>query len=303
MKVFVTGATGYVGGAVVDALLEGGHEVWGLTSSDAKAAALEERGVHPVVGELGDPGSWRQAAARAEGLVHAAFDYGADDPVALDGLAVDTLLSAAGEGSGSRALAYTSGVWVLGNTGDRPVDESVEPAEPFALVSWRPAHEQAVLKAGGRVSAAVVRPGVLYGGTRGLMIPFFRSAAEAGAATYVGEGRNRMALVYKDDVGSLYRAILEQGAAGVFHAVDGTPMAMVDAARAASEAAGADGETRSVPLEEAREELGPVADALCLDQVVAARRSREVLGWAPRYPSFREGAAPAFREWREGEEG
>lgn len=196
MKVFVTGATGYVGGAVVDALLEGGHEVTGLTSSDDKVAALEARGVRPVVGGLGDPGSWRGAAARAEALVHAAFDYGADDPVEADGLAVDTLLSAAGEGTGPRALAYTS---------------------------------------------------------------------------------------------------------GVFHAVDRAPMPMVDVARAASEAAGAGGETRSVPLEEAREELGPVADALCLDQVVAARRSAEVLGWSPRFPSFRDGAETAYREWRQAE--
>lgn len=303
MKVFVTGATGYVGGAVVDALLEGGHEVTGLTSSDGKAADLEARGVRPVVGGLGDPESWRSAAARAEALVHAAFDYGAGDPVELDGLAIDTLLSAAGEASGSRPLAYTSGVWVLGNTGDREVDESAVPDEPFELVTWRPAHEQLVLDAGRRVAPAVVRPGVLYGGTRGLMVPFFQSAAEEGASTYVGEGRNRMALIHKDDVGRLYRAIVERGATGVFHAVDRTPMPMVDVARAASEAAGAGGETRSVPLAEAREELGPVADALCLDQVVAARRSAEVLGWSPRFPSFRDGAETAYREWREGRDG
>lgn len=301
MRVFVTGATGYVGSAIVDALLEEDHEVWGLTSSDGKTEELEALGVRPVVGGLDDPGSWRQAASRADALVHAAFDYGAEDPVELDALAIETLLSAAGEGRGPRYLAYTSGVWVLGNTGSREADESTEPDEPFELVAWRPDHEQVVLDASGRVTPTVIRPGVLYGGGRGLIVPFFQSAVDEGAAVYPGEGANRMALVHKDDVGRLYRMALEQGAAGIFHAVDGTPMSMLDVARAASEAAGAGGKTRSVPLEEAREALGPVADALCLDQVVAARRSHDVLGWAPSYKSFRDGAEAAFQEWREEE--
>jgi nucleoside-diphosphate-sugar epimerase len=302
MRVFVTGATGYLGSAIVDALLEGGHEVSGLTSSDDKVAALEAKGVRAAVGGLEDPGSWRRSAVRADAVVHAAFDYGAEDPVALDRLAIDTLLSAAGEGSGSRVLVYTSGVWVLGETGEREADESAATDHPFELTTWRPGHERTVLdaagKGSGRLVSSVVRPGVLYGGRRGLMIPFFRSAAEEGAATYVGDGQNRMALVHKDDVGRLYRAVLELFAGGVFHAVDGSPMTMLDVARAASEAAGAEGKTRSVPLAEARGQLGKVADALCLDQVVSARRSNELLAWAPHYPSFREGAPAAYREWR-----
>lgn len=299
MRVFVTGATGYVGGAIVDALLAADHEVSGLTHSDEKAKGLEAWGVRPVVGGLDDPGSWRKAAAQADALVHAAFDYAAEDPVTLDRLAIDTLLSAAGEGSGSRFVAYTSGVWVLGNTGDQEADESTVPDHPFELVAWRPAHERAVLEAGRSLTPIVVRPGVLYGGYQSSLVArFFESAAAEGAATYIGEGRNRMALVHKDDVGRLYRMALERGATGVFHAVDGRPMTMADVARAASEAAGAGGETRSVPLEEARKELGPVADALCLDQVVAARRSAELLDWAPAYPSFRAGAEAAYREWK-----
>lgn len=299
MHVFITGATGYIGSAVASELLRAGHEVWGLTSSDAKVEDLERAGVRPVVGDLADPGSWRPAAAQAEALIHTAFDYGADDPVALDALAIDTLLSAAGEGSGPRSFLYTSGVWVLGDTGDEPVDERSEPGEPFELVAWRPGHEQTVLDTGGRVTPAVVRPGVVYGERRGLMVRFFESADRDGAASYIGDGANRMALVHRDDAARLYREVLERSTAGVFHAVDGTPITMADAAVAAGRSAGAAEEPRSVPLESAREELGPVADALCLDQVVAARRSAELLGWAPRYASFREGAEPAYREWKE----
>ncbi|MFP3938757.1 MAG: NAD-dependent epimerase/dehydratase family protein [Thermoanaerobaculia bacterium] len=298
MKVFITGGTGYIGSAVAAELLRAGHEVTGLTSSEAKVRDLERAGVQPVVGDLGDPGTWRREAARAEGLVHAAFDYGADDPVERDGLAIDGLLSAATEGNSHRTFVYTSGVWVLGNTGDDPADETWEPAEPLDLVAWRPAHEQAVLDAGRRVTPAVVRPGVVYGERRGLMVRFFQSAENEGASSYIGDGRNRMALIHRDDNARLYREILEKAASGMFHAVDGTPITMAEVAVEAGRAAGAPGEPRSVPLEEARQELGPVADALCLDQVVAARRSAEVLGWAPRYRSFREGAAPAYREWK-----
>lgn len=297
MKIFLTGATGYIGSGVAAELLRAGHEVTGLTSSDAKAQDLERAGVRAVVGDLGDPATWRREAAWAEGLVHTAFDSGADDPVERDGLAIDGLLSAATEGSAHRAFLYTSGVWVLGNTGDGPADETSEPAEPLDLVAWRPAHEQTVLDAGRRVTPSVVRPGVVYGERRGLVVRFFRAAEEEGASTYIGEGRNRMALIHRDDNARLYRQILEQAASGMFHAVDGTPITMADVAVEAGRVAGAAGEPRSIPLEEARAELGPVADALCLDQVVAAKRSAELLGWAPRYRSFREGAGPAYREW------
>ncbi|HUP41852.1 MAG TPA: hypothetical protein VM599_01440 [Thermoanaerobaculia bacterium] len=85
---------------------------------------------------------------------------------------------------------------------------------------------------------------------------------------------------------------------GVFNAVDGAPISMAEVADAAGRAAGTTQEPRSVPLEEARKELGPMADALCLDQAVAARGSREVLGWTPRDGSFLEGAEPAYREWK-----
>jgi nucleoside-diphosphate-sugar epimerase len=300
MYVFITGVTGYIGSAVADELLRAGHEVSGLTSSEGKVEGLERAGVRPVVGDLGDPGSWRPAAARAEGLVHAAFDYGAADPVALDRLALETLLSAAGEGAGRRSVVYTSGVWVLGNTGDEPMDEDVRLREPFELVAWRPDHERVALGAVGRIAGSVVRPGVVYGERRGLMIRFFESAEEQGASSYIGDGRNRMALVHRQDAARLYREVVEGGADGVFHAVDGAPISMAEVAEAAGRAAGATQEPRSVPLEEARKELGPMADALCLDQVVAARRSREVLGWTPRYGSFVEGAEPAYREWKAG---
>jgi nucleoside-diphosphate-sugar epimerase len=200
-------------------------------------------------------------------------------------------------------VVYTSGVWVLGETGDAPVDEHSTPDAPAAAVSWRPAHEQTVLGAGRSVVPAVVRPGVIYGGRRGLMGRFFATAEEDGAAVYYGEGRGRMALVYLGDAARVYRLVVEKGAVGVFHAVDGTPIAMAEVAKLASEAAGAGGAVRSAPVEELRAELGPAADALMLDQVVSARRSEEELGWVPEQASYRDGVAVAYREWQGAVEG
>jgi len=299
MKIFVTGATGYLGHAVAAELLGAGHEVVGLTSSDGKVEQLERAGVSPVVGDIGDPGSYREAAAGADASIHCAVEY-SEAAVEKDAAAIDTLLSAAGEGRTARPVVYTSGVWVLGETGDAPADETTTPDAPAAAVVWRPGHEQTVLDAGRSRSVvpAVVRPGVIYGGKRGLMGRFFATAEEDGAAVYYGEGRGRMALVYLEDAARVYRLVVEKRAVGVFHAVDGTPLPMVEVAGIASEAAGSGGAVRSVPLDVLREELGSAADALALDQVVTARRSEQELGWMPMQASFRDGVAVAFREWK-----
>lgn len=302
MKIFVTGATGYLGHAIAAELLGAGHEVVGLTSSDAKVAQLERAGVVPAVGDVGDPGSYRKAAAGADASIHCAVEY-SEAAVEKDGAAIETLLSAAGEGRTPRPVVYTSGVWVLGATGDLPADETSGTDIPAAAVAWRPSHEQRVLDGGRGVVPAVIRPGVVYGGKRGLMGRFFATAEEDGAAVYYGEGRGRMALVYLGDAARAYRLVVEQGAAGIFHAVDGTPLPMIDVARLASEAAGAGGAVRSVPIETLRAELGPAADAFVLDQVVTARRSGKELGWAPEQTSYRDGVAVAYREWRGGEGG
>jgi len=297
MKIFVTGATGYLGHAVAAELLGAGHEVAGLTSSDAKVEQLERAGISPVVGDIGDPGSYRAAAARAEASIHCAVEY-SEESVDKDAAAIDTLLSAAGEGRMPRPVVYTSGVWVLGETGDMPADETSATDVPAAAVAWRPGHEQEVLGGGRSVIPAVIRPGVIYGGKRGLMGRFFATAEEDGAAIYYGEGRGRMALVYLEDAARVYRMVVEKEAAGVFHAVDGTPVPMIEVARRASEAAGAGGAVRSAPVDVLRAELGPAADALMLDQVVSARRSEEELGWVPEQGSFGDGVHLAYREWK-----
>lgn len=298
MRVFVTGSTGYIGSAVVAELRRHGHEVTGLVRSREKAAAIEDLGAGTVLGTMDDETIARAAARDHDAVIHTAFDYAAaaGAPEA-DRVAIDALLTGARATGRPMSVVYTSGVWVLGDTGDRAADESAATATPALVVVWRPAHERLVLDAAtDALATAVIRPGLVYGGKGGLVSSFFASAASEGAARYVGDGRNRWALVHRKDLALLYRLVVEKRARGIFHGVDGVPVRVADAARAASEAAGKGGATRSIPVAEARKQMGPVVDALTLDQVVVTTRAGEV-GWTPSRTSFLEAAVDAYHEW------
>jgi nucleoside-diphosphate-sugar epimerase len=296
LRVFVTGGTGYIGSAVTRALVLAGHEVTGLVRSAASAGTLESLGGRAIHGDLLDVSSYLDAARDHDASIHMAFIAGPSG-VASDRAAIEALLRAARDAGTSRTVVYTSGVLCLGNTGDTPADED-SPASPHPVVAWRPAHERLVLEAASpSVSAAVVRPGFVYGGEKGLLAGYFQSATTDGAAAFVGDGTNRFALVHREDLAALYRRAVEAQARGMFHGVDGAAPRIADLARAASEAAGRDGRTRSIPLSEARESMGSFADALCADQVVIARRSRE-LGWNPAHGPALPSMSDAFTEWR-----
>ena len=296
MRIFVTGATGYIGQAVAGELTAAGHTVTGLARNEEKAAALRRLGVQAVVGDLKDPATYRAAAAAHEALVHTAFES-SPEAVAGDRTALETLIAAAAAGEAG-SLVYTSGIWVLGDTGGKAAFEDSPTDHPAALVAWRTGHEQMVLAAAtDRLATAVVRPGIVYGGRGGLTGDYFQSAEREGAAKHVGDGSNRIPLIHVEDLARLYRAVVERHARGIFHAVDGVAVSLSEVARAASEAAGRQGATREIPLSEARQKLGPYADALALDQIVESRRTAE-LGWHPLHPSFVAEAGKAYQEWK-----
>jgi nucleoside-diphosphate-sugar epimerase len=291
VRVFLTGGTGYVGSAVAAALVRAGHSVTALTRAPGKERALQHLGVSPVRGDLGEPASYERIAALHDAIVHVGFEDADTDLIALE-----TLIGAARADEG-RHLIYTSGTWVLGDTHGTVAYEGMPVRSPARVVAWRGEHEQLVLlSADEGVTPCVVRPGLVYGGKGGHVSRYFSSAVEEGAAEFIGDGRNMLSLVYREDLALLYRLVVEKRGWGVFHGVDGTPLRVEEVARAASEVAGAGGATRSIPPAQARAALGPVADALCLDQQVGTRRAGE-LGWLPRFHSFHEGIHSAFAEW------
>lgn len=281
LNVFLTGATGYIGGAIADALLAGGHAVAGLARSDQAARTLSARGIAPLRGDLTSPASLGKAAAESDGVIHA----GTTNDGRLDREAIGAMLDALRESA--KPLLYTSGIWVLGDTGGRIADETW-PAHPAALVVWRPGVEQLVLTAARQgLRTVVIRPGVVYGRGGGIAADFVQSARETGAARYVGTGENHWPLVDVDDLADLYVRALERASGGtLFHASDGSAYRVREIAEAASSGAGAGGRTESWLIEDARKTLGAYADALALDQLVSSDKARATLGWQPRAGSI-----------------
>lgn len=295
MRIFLTGGTGYVGAAVLDAFVRGGHRVDALVRNSERAAQVQDRGAHPVLGDLSQPASYADAAAAADGVVHAAAEYSARGPQ-LDAAAVETLL-AHGDGR-PRFMIYTSGIWVLGPQ-PAPADESA-PLNPAEAVSWRPAHEQRVLQAAGDgLRTAVIRPGIVYGGARGIVSDLLKDAAN-GLVRIVGSGDNHWPLVYDRDLGELYlRVATNAAASGVFHANDEGDEQVNDVVGAIAEHVAVQPSVRRMPIAEARQKMGPMADALALDQLVRSPRAREI-GWSPSLHSVAGNVARLFEEWRRG---
>jgi nucleoside-diphosphate-sugar epimerase len=303
MRIFLTGATGYIGSAVLDALVRGGHDVTALVRDNEKARRVAKRGAHPVIGNLADPESFRAAAEAQDGYVSTAFDSTSGRGPAIEQAALETILAAAKRprtaGAGTpakRFVIYTSGVWVLGRAPE-PVAEDA-PINPIALVSYRPAHEQMVLDAANdRLRTVVVRPGVVYGSGSGIVGDIFKAASN-GLVRVVGDGNNHWPLVYDRDLADLYaRLAAGTDAQGVFHANDEGDERVNDIVGAIKPYLPVKPDVRYVPLDEARSKMGAFADALALDQVIRSPRAR-ALGWTPTLHSVGGNAARLLEEWR-----
>lgn len=299
MRIFLTGATGYIGSAVLDAFLRAGHDVTALVRDPEKAERLAPRNVQPVIGELSKPASYSAFAESADAIVHTAYESSKRGQQ-VDRLAIETLLGAAIRRSAkgqAASVVYTSGVWVLGNTGS-PAGEDA-PVSPTPHVAWRPEHERLVLDAGrGRnLRTAVVRPGIVFGGARGIIGDLLKDAAN-GLVRVIGDGKNHWPCVYDRDLADLYlRVATRPEASGIFHATDEADERVDDIVEAIAGHAKLRPDVRHIPLEEAHAKLGAYADALALDQLVRGPRAR-ALGWTPSLQSVAGSVARLLEEYR-----
>jgi len=297
MRIFLTGGSGYIGSAVLDAFVRAGHTVDALVRNSEKAAAVQARGGHPFLGDLNEPASYADAAASADGVVHTASEPSARR-AAVDAAAIDVFLAA--EPRPGRFVIYTSGIWVLGHC-TSPADETAS-VNPVEMVAWRPAHEQRVLDgATAGIRPVVVRPGIVYGGSRGIVGDLFKDAANS-LVRVIGSGDNHWPLVYDRDLAELYvRLAVHADASGLFHANDEGDEKVNDLVTAIAKQAPTNPSVRHVPIAEARQKMGPYADALALDQKVRSPRARAI-GWNPSLHSVAGNAARLFEEWRRGKE-
>jgi nucleoside-diphosphate-sugar epimerase len=298
MRVFVTGASGYVGGAVAAALARAGHEVSGLARSQAVARRFPAVEVSPVIGDMSDPDGLRAAARDVDAIVHCAAEW-SPRCHELDRLATSALLEEAASSGRPRLFVYTSGVWLYGDTGSRAVDEE-SPLRPPESVAPRIAVEEMVRAANrGRLRTLTLRPGCLYGGRGGLTAAWFESAVRHGAARIVGAGGNRWAMVHVDDVAAAYVSAVESSLAGdVLNLSEPSGATVRQCAAAASRAAGRDGTVITLSAEEATAAFGQTAVPLAFSQVVDGGRAGRLLGWGPRHAGFVAEAARCFAAWQ-----
>jgi nucleoside-diphosphate-sugar epimerase len=294
MRVFLTGGTGYIGSAVLDALVRAGHHVTALVRDAERAARLEARGAIAVLGELGVPARFLAKAVELDAVVHTALPE-LPRGAALEKAFLDALLPALAAAGAPRTFVYTSSVWVLGPQ-PVPADETVAVA-PVAYAAWRAGHEAQVLAAAGpTLKTVIIRPGIVYGSGRGIVSDMLRDALN-GLVRVIGDGQNRWPCVYDRDLAELYVRVLgTAGASGVYHAA-GDDERVNDIAEAITQHVSPPADIRHVPLAEARAKLGPYAEGLALDQVVRSPRAR-ALGWSPTMHGITGNAPRLFEEYR-----
>lgn len=276
MKVFVTGGSGYIGRATIGALRRRGHEVTALVRGDRAAELVTRQGATPVTGTLHDLDVLRTAAAEADGAIHLAQERGPETAT------VDAEASGAiQDGIGSGPYVHTGGAWVYGNT-NGAVDEDA-PQSPPPLTAWRADNEKQVLgRAADGGCPVLIMPGVVYGHGAGLIEQFFTEPArERHAVRVIGDGSNHWALVHVDDIADLYALALDAPAGSLYAGVTTSDYTLAQVAEAASRAAGCPGRIESITLDQARDIMGPIADAFALDQQVSSARARSQLGWNP----------------------
>ncbi len=301
MKIFLTGATGYIGSAVLDAALRANHQITALVRTPQAADALASRGVTPVLGDLKTVKSYRTAADAHDAYIHTAADA-SPKREEVDRKAIETLMSLASFRAkfAPVSFVYTSGIWVLGSNA-QPMDETAQ-ANPGQLLGWRPAHEQIVLQAAGpNLRTAVIRPGVVYGGNRGIVSDLLKNALN-GLIRVIGTGDNHWPLVYDRDLADLYvRVASMPEASGIYHANDEGDETVNAIVEGIAGHLSMTPDVRHVPLEEGRKKLGAYADALALDQRVRGPRAR-ALGWSPTLHSVGTNVPRLLEEFRRAQE-
>ena len=285
MRVFVTGATGFIGSAVVRELLDAGHEVLGLARSDEAAAAVTAAGAKVHRGDVGDLDSLRRGAAESDGVVHTAFNHdfsvSRQDASAADRLAVEAM---------AEALVGTDRPIVIasGTAGLSPGHLATEQTVPVNDVVGRHAVEEAAVSFAGRgVRPAVVRfPPTVHGrGDHGFIARLVEIARNKGVSGYPGGGSNRWPAVHRLDAAHLFRLAVESAPAGArLHGVaeEGIPVKKI------AEVIGRSLRLPvvAIPPEELAEHFGFLGAFFALDCPASSAVTQQLLGWHPAHPAL-----------------
>ncbi len=284
MRIFVTGASGWIGSAVIPLLLESGHDVVGLARSDASAEAVARLGATVTRGDLDDVDALRAAAAASEGVVHLGYvhDFSRMEDAARTDLAAIEAFGSALEGTG-HPLLIASGT--LGLATGRPGTEDDEPGPVHPRVGNALA-ALALAKRGVRPVVVRFAPTVHGEGDEGFVATLARVAVEKGVSGWVGAGDNRWSAVHRLDAAALVRQMVESGPAegSVVHAVGEEGIATHDIAVAIGRGVGVP--ARSIPVEEAAAHFGWIGGFFGMDATASSALTRQRTGWAPTHPGL-----------------
>lgn len=285
MRIFLTGATGFIGSALIPELLNAGHHVIGMTRSDAGAKSLAAQGVEVHRGSLEDPDSLHAGAAKADGVIHTAFDHDFSKFVAnceKDRRAIAALGSALA--GSDRPLVITSGTGIgSGEPGELATEDVFNASHPNPRIASEYAGN-ALLEAG--VNVSVVRlPQVHDTVKQGLITPLIAITREKGVSAYVGDGNNRWPAGHISDVVKLYRLAMEKGAPGArYHAVGEEGVSAREIAEALGQ--GLNVPVVSITADKAADHFGWMGMFADMDFPASSALTRERLGWNPVGPTL-----------------
>ncbi|AXK80571.1 NAD-dependent epimerase/dehydratase family protein [Pseudolabrys taiwanensis] len=286
MRVFVTGATGFIGSAAVKDLIAAGHQVIGLYRDEEKAAALAATGAEPYRGSIADPESLKDGAARADGVIHLAFNHDFSRFVqnCEDDRRVIAALASVLAGS-NRPLIVTSGTPIANTVPGQPAKEDNPPAG--SGTHPRAASEEAAREAAANgVNVSIVRlPQVHDTRRQGLITLLIDIYRQKGVCAYVGDGLNRWPAAYVLDVARLYRLAIERAEPNAkYHAVAEEGIAIRDIAQAIGQRLQLP--VKSIAADEAQAYFGWLAMFAGHDMPASSAQTRQKLGWQPTGPGL-----------------
>lgn len=291
MRIFLTGATGYIGGSVATALIAEGHEVHGLVRSEGRAAQARAHGIDPLIGSLDDLDLLADAARSADAVINTA---NADHDASADAM----LAALAGS---DKKFLHTSGSSIVGHPDGGELSEAVfDESTPFNPSSGRAArvaiNDRVLAAADNGVHSVIICPSLIYGlGTgvskHSMQVPWLIDLArKLGAAKHIGSGSNIWSNVHIDDLVPLYLLALEGAPAGAFYFAENGENSMREVCEAISRLLGYGGGTEAMTAEFAATHWGegPAHNTMASNSRVRAVRARKELGWVPHAPSLIE---------------
>jgi nucleoside-diphosphate-sugar epimerase len=278
MHVFVLGATGFIGSAVVRVLIQRGHRLTGLTRSETSAVKLRSAGCQPLMGDIGRPTAWIDQLPPVDAVVHTACDVNTDMG-AVDRRLLDALLARLAARSNKTRFVYTGGGWLFGPTRDGLATEET-PFAPLVAFAWMVPHSQRVLAAPG-IEGIVIHPAMVYTPDGGVFRSLASAARERTAIRVVGGEDVRWPLVHRDDLAELYAlalAVAPPGSSYLGAAVDGLEVGRI--ARVFARRFGVLNQAmRVISADEIAAELGEWARGYARDQRLSGATARADLGW------------------------